>query len=117
MLQTLTNVRLRLKWAWKIMRSANFVVLADTESFIYLGSVDPNSFTDALSVAGQRQALDEFDAHLKQVMLHHDLAVDDVLSQTEGGISAKTKRKATADTGRKPRRNGSKKVGINKPRA
>ena len=75
------------KWAAKLLKSRNFVVMTDTESALMFKGVDPSSFDDFLSLTAQIAELDKFIAALLRLKKEHNKAYVKLL-----GVKQVTKR-------------------------
>jgi hypothetical protein len=67
--------RLHRKWARKVRRSQNFVVLTDEESAMNLIGVNPDSFNDLVKLTAQAQALRIFQKKLDKLIIKHEKEV------------------------------------------
>lgn len=60
------------KWAAKLLRTKNFVVLTDDESAIFIDNNEPKGFDTYMTLAAQSSAIDHFIKSLKRVKSEHD---------------------------------------------
>lgn len=74
--------KINLRWARKIMKSRNFVIMTDTESVIFLDGIDPNSMDNLVMLAAQASSLDDFIARLKEVAKHHEARATEITGKT-----------------------------------
>lgn len=59
---------IKARWAGKLMRSKNFVVVTDTETVIFAEHTDPKKFNDYMSAQMQLGALRKFQVALNRVV-------------------------------------------------
>lgn len=63
------------KWAAKLIRSKNFVVMTDGESAICFQGLDPSKFTDMLMLEAQSAELELFTDKLNELRSKHRAAI------------------------------------------
>lgn len=94
---------LNVKWANKVLKSKNFVVLTDKESMIALKGVDPDSLDDIFILQSQQAAINQFIDSLENLRKRHERRVQE-LGVNVGVKRMPTRRKA-AKKANKARRN------------
>lgn len=88
--------RLNVKWANKVLRAKHFVVLTDTESYIAMEGMDPNSMDDMLVLQAQQASIDQFMDALKTLNDQHKKRI-----QRLGGKVGITRSKSTKKSTKK----------------
>lgn len=71
----MSRLATRAKWAAKLARTRNFIVLTDTESAINIRGMSPDNFDDIFTVSAQAAALQQFRAKLDQLIVEFDKEV------------------------------------------
>lgn len=95
-----------LKWANRILRSKNFVVLTDKESVIYLDGIDPDSMSDLITLTAQASSLQVFTDRLQQLQKRHEKKIIELsgsVEVTKGGSIEKTAIKTRKKAPKSPR--------------
>lgn len=87
----------KLKWANKVLRAKNFVVLTDKESIIAVEGVKPMSLNDLVMLSEQAAAIENFIFMLKDLQAEHEDRVKQLMEELNG----KPKKKRVASKPRK----------------
>jgi len=78
------------RWAGKIMRAKNFVILTDKESVICMSGLKPAKLDDHIMLAAQAAELEAFDLKLQSLIKQHQRVINKML----GGDNKKASKKA-----------------------
>lgn len=73
----------KLKWAYKVLKSKYFVVLTDKESAIMFHGIDPTSFEDVLALDAQTNDLQRFIYELNKLALSHRKQLRKLMGQSD----------------------------------
>jgi hypothetical protein len=92
--------RKHIKWAWKLLRSRNFIVVTDTEGVVNVEVADNPQFEDMMVLTQQAVALQMFQDKLEELAKQHDAELGGWLQKLDGGEDAPAPKK--------PKRTGKK---------
>ena len=76
----LTEAKVRLDWARKVLTSDNLIIITDTEGLMRIG-IDPGDIGDIISVAQYRASLVDFKDNVRQTIKGLDELVGDVAAE------------------------------------
>lgn len=85
---------LRLRWAKKILRAKNFVVVTDKESVIALEGVNPDNLNDHIMLAEQSASIDSFKAMLDNLQRKHNKRLEEISNDASERKTTKPKKEA-----------------------